>query len=847
MTVDQSIVTPDGGARLLGPVVLSNAAVGHQLVGRHRVDHHGRRQRPPATSRPPTSARCIDPTGPRDPVPGRRRASTSAWPSPTPAATTAIGNNSGSFTDWPTRTVDLGGRRGRPVTIIGAARRVATPPRLSRLDRRQRRHHHGQRHRHPATRAPHSFQASDGRHRRRGARDQHPGRRWWSTWASAVANTGGNEAIGNDSLQASATSPQRPDRPGRRDRRRERLRPGDDTTIAAGSDRRVQHAVEPATRSDGSASVTHRRRRRPPATAATTALSQTEDGIDRRARRRPSTPRRRGRSTSGRPVPTPAATTRSGTSVRPGPAGQSRRRRQRNNAGRGHHRRGSADHRQQLRPASGNTLRRHRQHRPRAMPRPSATCSSTEHRPGDRRRPSRASGFVLDTQVAAVANVGLAGANSGASTSPPATRRTTTTPTVTSRQLVISSGETPVTTDSGERPRPAGRWPPPTRARPPTPPTAALEIPTGDALGNGNGPPPTSSQDPESSVTGLGGLIGTQVAGVANVGCRRRQQRRQHRHRQRLGQRLDPNGSSWPGSVIGATPTATVDITALGTTTASNSGRGVATRSDGHAKVGTGNAVASGNMSATNLQPGPGVLGRRSRGRDRHPGRRRGQHRHRASPTAASTRAVGQRVQQRHPAGRPGRPRPRPAGGDPSGAADPSDSLAPSVRWPRRTRVTRPTRPTARRASARAMRRPAATSPPPPDAGPRPVDGRRPGGAHRGGRGAQRRRRHRQPRRSTRPSATRRTTSATATQTSDDRRRPRRPRRSWARRSPATAAARRTRSDGTGKVGTGNATGTGQPVDHQLRPGGRRSTARWRSPPSPAARPTPVSAWPTPV
>ena len=132
--------------------------------------------------------------------------------------------------------------------------------------------------------------------------------------------------------------------------------------------------------------------RRPPATAATPRSARPRTGRSTGSAS-PSTPRRRSSSTSGRPVPSPAATTRVGQPLRqPGPARARPPTIGSDNAGPATTiaapqiiASNSGHRREQLRRLRQHRHGRRRGHRQRVLDAP---------RPGDRRRASPASGFV---------------------------------------------------------------------------------------------------------------------------------------------------------------------------------------------------------------------------------------------------------------------------------------------------------------------------------------------------------------------------------------------------------------------------------------------------------------------
>ncbi len=211
-------------------------------------------------------------------------------------------------------------------------------------------------------------------------------------------------------------------------------------------------------------------------------------------------------------------------------------------------------------------------------------------------------GFVLDTQVATVANVGLAGANTGFNF---ATGNGSSNDAASvSQRASIGSGNTGDVDVVAALPLAATNSGSATNGS-----DGSAEIATGDAWANGNRSATHLSQDPESSVTGLGGLIGTQVAGVANVGVGVANSGvnvaiGNDSGNQDLGSPNDV-GVDQEASVGADNQNGVDDLTiaALGPLAASNTAT-AANSSDGHAKVKTGNAVASGNASTTTLRQG---------------------------------------------------------------------------------------------------------------------------------------------------------------------------------------------------------------------------------------------------
>jgi hypothetical protein len=209
-------------------------------------------------------------------------------------------------------------------------------------------------------------------------------------------------------------------------------------------------------------------------------------------------------------------------------------------------------------------------------------------------------GIALNTQVAGVANVGLGLANSGGNLAlgnvsqngvdgDPALVQSAAVlggpgdDTLLAAQ-VISSNQGEATNASD----------------------GSATVRTGGAQAQGNVSSTNILQDPNSNVDGLGLVIGTQVAGVLNAGA----------GVANSGLNLavgNASGTVDQGLGIGAPNTADVDQTAAVATgggddsltavtaLASNSGN-ASNRSDGSALVQTGGALATGNASATNVE-----------------------------------------------------------------------------------------------------------------------------------------------------------------------------------------------------------------------------------------------------
>ncbi len=133
------------------------------------------------------------------------------------------------------------------------------------------------------------------------------------------------------------------------------------------------------------------------------------------------------------------------------------------------------------------------------------------------------------------------------------------------------------------------------------------DVITGGAQGQGNVSSTFLNQDPDSSVDGAGLVIGTQVAGVANVGVGIANSGLNAAVGNAAGQfdffqGSDASAQAEQTARVGSgnDDTDDLDIVALGAITASNAGT-ASNSSDGTAKVKTGGALATGNASATNL------------------------------------------------------------------------------------------------------------------------------------------------------------------------------------------------------------------------------------------------------
>ena len=231
--------------------------------------------------------------------------------------------------------------------------------------------------------------------------------------------------------------------------------------------------------------------------------------------------------------------------------------------------------------------------------------ASTTHL--DQTADGHAPGLVLDTQVGVVANLGLADANTG-------------------RNFATGNGSSD-DCEGGEGQQGCGTFVSQTAhilsgnpfdlpnlglatfdmvvAGPATasntasssdPSDGSARINTGDAHAHGNVSSTSLAQVTDSNVPGLGGVISTQVAGVANVGAAAANTG---------GNTADGNQSSNGAGVdqlaqIASGNFLSFDMNVLGPATSANSADADST-SDGTATVSTGDALATGNASATNL------------------------------------------------------------------------------------------------------------------------------------------------------------------------------------------------------------------------------------------------------
>jgi hypothetical protein len=141
----------------------------------------------------------------------------------------------------------------------------------------------------------------------------------------------------------------------------------------------------------------------------------------------------------------------------------------------------------------------------------------------------------------------------------------------------------------------------------------AASVRSGAATANGNVSETDLSQDPDSSIDGMGTVLGTQVAGVANVGIGVANSGLNGAVGNASGQvdilaGPDSNAELSQLAEVGSSNTSAdpVSIAAAGPLMATNSAD-VSNASDGTAKVGTGAATATGNTSSTHLtQDGSG-------------------------------------------------------------------------------------------------------------------------------------------------------------------------------------------------------------------------------------------------
>jgi hypothetical protein len=203
-------------------------------------------------------------------------------------------------------------------------------------------------------------------------------------------------------------------------------------------------------------------------------------------------------------------------------------------------------------------------------------------------------GLTLDTQVGAVLNGGLGVANSGgnvavgntsvniasASQVSQVASSNTVPPTVLAAGAVAANNSADVSNDSD----------------------GSATVDTGAASAHGNQSHTTVSQDPDSAVDGMGIVIGTQVAGVANVGIGVANSGLNAAVGNASGVPATPNSAAatQTAQVASADTTTPVAIAALGPVVATNS-LSVGNSSDGTALVGTGDATAAGNTSSTTI------------------------------------------------------------------------------------------------------------------------------------------------------------------------------------------------------------------------------------------------------
>jgi hypothetical protein len=225
-------------------------------------------------------------------------------------------------------------------------------------------------------------------------------------------------------------------------------------------------------------------------------------------------------------------------------------------------------------------------------------------------------GLVVDTQVAGVANIGLAVADSGrneAIGNESTNAQEDGTPAAGAEQdaeVANLNGSGSATTVTAFGPVIAAN-----EAEVGNVSDGTARIRTGAASAEGNVSTTTIGQSDEASVGGIGAIVNTQVAGVANLGVGLANSGRNLA----IGNESDNSGT--PGVLDGgpdAIPGAGLDQTALigsenmatgadgdvdllgGTMVAHNAGSAT-NSSDGTAQVGTGRATASGNHSSTTI------------------------------------------------------------------------------------------------------------------------------------------------------------------------------------------------------------------------------------------------------
>jgi hypothetical protein len=216
-------------------------------------------------------------------------------------------------------------------------------------------------------------------------------------------------------------------------------------------------------------------------------------------------------------------------------------------------------------------------------------------------------GLVLNTQVAGVANVGLGVANSGvnfavgnASDNYPSNPGNPGADLEQEAQVASSNdmnddinviglppGGSITANNSGEASNTSD---------------GTANVITGAAQGQGNVSATIISQDPDSSIDGAGLVIGTQLAGVANVGVGVANSGFNAAVGNISGDAIGPNeaDADQVANIGSDNDDGPVSLVAFGPITASNNGV-ASNESDGTAKVKTGGALATGNASATNI------------------------------------------------------------------------------------------------------------------------------------------------------------------------------------------------------------------------------------------------------
>jgi hypothetical protein len=213
-----------------------------------------------------------------------------------------------------------------------------------------------------------------------------------------------------------------------------------------------------------------------------------------------------------------------------------------------------------------------------------------------------APGLVLDTQLAPVANIGVADANTGRNDAtgnagdldnPAGEGGISNGMSVEQRAQILSRQNDAATPNELLVLGPATAS---NQAHVTGATDGSARISTGAAQAEGNVSRTSLTQDPHNTVTGLGGVIGTQLAGVANIGVAVAD----------TGDNAAPGPESQNAdgltqtARVGSFNTASTDFAVVGPATASNAADlGVA--ADGSASVITGSATATGNRSSTDL------------------------------------------------------------------------------------------------------------------------------------------------------------------------------------------------------------------------------------------------------